>query len=522
LNKWASYLEDLSDLSWALGTLGVFTMFFASGGILNLVSGMMVQAAYHVAARETKNDLEHALRDTRSSLLKLIHKTHEHMEVRMLQDREDVRQLIESCRDAVRDEAKRQEKAKPVDEAFEVSGNYFKKGPSKSTRGQDDSTSPGRPSPRTPRKIAAVTPDEGPVDPVRLARIKEDAVTGCHCKFDKANFCEITHATWCSTDVMAIGYHCHGDGNEDVERNPLHSSLYWDGAHAHPKFLLPEVLKIGRSCVSFEVAAEILQTSCEKIDRVRISRTKGELVFQGVPNRCKVRFRFGGNFSVVDLPVDCPPHLEDKLPMDLANLVPLNRDLMTLRELIFLLSYHELKPILNKVEMHSDQLLTVFNSLDSTATGSVRVDDFIDGFLRLRCPEEGIDVAGAKSMMRRLIMEIHQLGTNAVDSGACFGQVVQAMRGVDFVDVADPDDQEELQGIEPRSLSRESTSSSFVAEAEMQYHHDIAHLRAKVARMSRYVRRKEKPPVYTVFGTQLLRESTGDEDSITSAPGGWD
>jgi len=78
-------------------------------------------------------------------------------------------------------------------------------------------------------------------------------------------------------------------------------------------------------------------------------------------------------------------------------------------------------------------VLTVFHKMDVRCDGRVQVDEFIEGLLRVKQQVQGIDVAVAKSWMRRVVGMSKILGSEARDLQAGFVYAVERLRGIHTV-----------------------------------------------------------------------------------------
>ncbi|CAJ1351952.1 unnamed protein product [Effrenium voratum] len=72
--------------------------------------------------------------------------------------------------------------------------------------------------------------------------------------------------------------------------------------------------------------------------------------------------------------------------------------------------------------------------LNLTNTERVKVHDFMQAIMRMKRPVQGLDVAVAKSLMRRLVLEVEELATNSVRCQDCFRAVSEQLREVDIID----------------------------------------------------------------------------------------
>jgi len=353
------------------------------------------------------------------------------------------------------------------------------------------------------------------------------------CVYDEHTYCNIVHATWCSFNEVAVGFETKHDGEFSTDGGPLQdpmlSVLIWDGGRTHPAMFVPETQVVSRPAAFFQeddleddneqVGQQIFASLHEEIKRTTTNLSKGDLLFTDVPRYAKLRFRFGGNYSVAPLSIDCPPGLEEKIDVDLSQLYAVDPEVVGLRELQFLLEDNALLHRLASINITPVQALMVYQALNVTGTGTVKLSDFIDGLLRARRPEMGIDAAGAKTFMRRLLTEQERLAKDASDCNACFAQVVARLRSVNV--------------IQPEELRLGTgLGEEYVLEKEENYVSTIERLRmrnTKLHGLLRNRRRALKVAGPSVFGVENDMEAVTDPlnsartcRSITSARPGWD
>eukprot|EP00913_Durusdinium_trenchii_P013755 g12915.t1 len=85
------------------------------------------------------------------------------------------------------------------------------------------------------------------------------------------------------------------------------------------------------------------------------------------------------------------------------------------------------------------QICFWLSRLNLTNTERVKVHDFIEAIMRMKRPVQGLDVAVAKSLMRRLILEVEDLATNCVRCQDCFRGVSEKLREAALVPEAPPE-----------------------------------------------------------------------------------
>jgi len=125
----------------------------------------------------------------------------------------------------------------------------------------------------------------------------------------------------------------------------------------------------------------------------------------------------------------------------------LDMEHLTLEGLTILLNDEALIQKLQSAQIRVDQVLMIFQKLDVFESGSVKMNEFIEGLMRMKQRVEGIDVATAKSWARRIVEESFTLQKDAKECNTCFRQIIESLRGVKFVDAEQKVEQQvHLQG----------------------------------------------------------------------------
>lgn len=151
---------------------------------------------------------------------------------------------------------------------------------------------------------------------------------------------------------------------------------------------------------------------------------------------------------------------------------------LNLKELQHLMEDKVLFRQLELVGLRVDQVLMVFQKLDVAGTGKVGVEEFIEGLLRMKQRVQGIDVAAAKSWMRRLVLEGLALQQEAAQCHECFIGVVEKLRGIQVVDhgsttfeVGDSDDEDAEMQIHEKQLKLRKTNETLKMQIKNLRHH---------------------------------------------------
>jgi len=541
-------LTELSQFSWVCSIICILLVAVASGAVLNLVVAMMVQSSYQCVTSESDRIMRARLGTLRPDMLKEFEKAHEATEDQVHRKRlvaagyiEDLRMAVENeRREAERDEATRLATTLDLTLNAETGGDTLACSSEPSPQEQD----------ATPRRRVSSWSSQTGVSSSwsgqtqKLELRMSSSSTGNPTKpelrsvYDDNNYCTILNATWISARDLAIKFEVNQDHSSGPIRDPYKSALIWDSIRVGVDMFLPESHRVRRKAILYDDPTVGAENPLEdtgghqKIQRDLTNQARGDLVFLNVPRHAgQYRFRFGGNYTVVEISViDNPPNLDDAAEeIDFKQLLLTDRDHISMREVLQVLRSTSIRAKMNLVDLTEHNLVTCFQSLDVTATGIVRVNDLIDGLLRLRIPQLGVDVAGSKSNTRRLITEVWQLEKDALDSATCFSDVVQSLRGVEMVDEAEP---ETINTGQSRTCSRETTESSFVAEVEQTLQKEIHYTSLKVKNMRRLLAMRREHRVRVPWGqlhdvVELLdmemREDTfASGQTITSADPGWD
>jgi len=216
------------------------------------------------------------------------------------------------------------------------------------------------------------------------------------------------------------------------------------------------------------------------------------------------------------VPLDCqrPSALPAFLNFDWTLLGRVDRHFIGVRELCVMMLSKEIGPILKKIDLMPTEAMCVFQNLNSVALGRVKVTDFIEGLIRMKQPEIGIDIAGAKSLMRRFILEIKQLCTDCTNASTCFSSTICRLRHVKVVDPTEFPDFEQDDAADEGKIKKKKEVSC--AALERMYERELICLRIKIDNLREHVRERQR----------LVGCPGGDEaietQSVTSAAEGWD
>lgn len=190
-------------------------------------------------------------------------------------------------------------------------------------------------------------------------------------------------------------------------------------------------------------------------------------------------------------------------------------EVLTLRELSSLLSHKELIEQLHKSGLRPDQALMVFQKLDVLNMGTVKVENFIEGMLRMKQMVQGLDVSSAKSYMRRLVVDLVNLRTRSMDLHQTLTAIDQKLRMVRVVS----DD-----------FSVDSYSHHLQVRA-LVHKHQCAIMAIKLKNVKKHILARKHVLYGQGFGGNLTHDYTSrfllttqktEESDLSSAPGQLD
>jgi len=502
---WAARVEELGAYARWVWPFMLCFLAFSSLGILNLVTGVMVQAAFRVVTGERDQRLNLQLNSAKAALEEAIGRTFERARGTVRENRDLLKEHIRRVREAVKER----------DEELQVSEKRMMRVPSRATQ-------PTQPhakcrSVRLVARHSSASLLSSPQSVVSLSQQLEsdderkDSTSRRHSVYNAGNMCILTHVTWVSCTELAVGFWLKEDGAPGPQRGPLLSAVLWEGGHGAPTVFLPDDFAAGR--VTVHVGERPAHTAAARGTERPRTWLAGELIFAGLPRGVALEFRFGGNFSTVPLTPQSPPESCLDLEVSLEDLEPVDPEVLTLRDLYVLTQDAKLARRLQRVQLRPDQIVMVFQSLNVTASGRVKVTDFVDGLLRMRRPELGLDAAGAKSLMRRLMVEVERLSKDTAACCGCFTGVVQQLRGANVINMSkDP--------AEAWSASLESSEEAR-ASRHAQLEEENLQLRIKVSRLQRHVEEK-RGALAARTGASAEDENVSEAETQLSGCAGWD
>lgn len=155
----------------------------------------------------------------------------------------------------------------------------------------------------------------------------------------------------------------------------------------------------------------------------------------------------------------------------------------------------------------------VFQKIDSLHTGLVHIDDLVEALLRVRQPVQGLDVAAAKSAMRRLVADGITLKQQSNCVSSLMTHTVERLRLLHIVERSDQD--EEFDFSEMMGLK----------QGVIQFEND--RLRAKCDNLRKHIVERRKNLIHSGFvgefgASSFLGKDVKSEIDMSPAPDGFD
>lgn len=438
LSDWSEQVRRVAVYDSLNTLMPVFTILFlaiCSLGILNLVTGVMVQTAFALLKEEGTERLESRLRTARKAIHQVMDECFTEMELHLSAEQEKVKERVNQIRlkhdDVLHGRAKQRA-------LLRANGGTLDSLDSEATAMLQSMPAPEKAgeAPATPEKTQL--PEE---------------VSWSASAFDDDNFAEVTRCVWVSDCEVAVDalLTLNPSLSPEAQNDPWQSQLMWDGGgKAWPCYVIEQEPP---SKDQDHQEEEDHQEGARRRSRTNL-RT---MIFRPVALSKVFHFRYGGNFTFVQVRSASVPNMKFKKESELEDLTQVDRNLITIRELNYLLSDRMFARSLDLIDLRPDQALMVYQKLNLTNTERVKVHDFIEAIMRMKRPVQGLDVAVAKSLMRRLILEVEDLATNSVRCQDCFRGIAEKLREVEVVDAAEADTQ--VATTESR-ISRISTAMS--------------------------------------------------------------
>jgi len=465
-NSWATRTTLISKYHGWIYPFVLGFLVVASLGIMNLITGVMVQAAFQFVQEDARKAQESLLTKTRDIITEALEKTFDLAEEFVVQGKMALSDEIRHHREdiAARNEVFAQAMT-PTRPSSTRSSRVSLRHGSKELQ---------EPSPTTSSRASLIHGSKelqdgmetkqrmsvGPKSWTSFDEYKATVVRAPHWGFlceaydgtpqagqavyNTCNSCVVTHVTWIGMREIAVAYVILEDGTPGPEKEPMRSYLSWDGGRKGPDMVLPYP---GPLCPHGVIEQDLLVPPIGSGDGGEASiGQRGLLIFSQVMHGQVLTLRFGGNYPKISFIGDDPSKSahtptvrvvedEESQPKSkLADLYTVDRSVLSLREVGILLHDNDFNRKLAAVDLRPDEVLMVFQNLNVTGSGRIKVEIFVEGLLRMKRPLNGIDVADAKSLMRRLIMEITELAGIANKCNRCFVDVVEKFRHIQMHD----------------------------------------------------------------------------------------
>lgn len=159
----------------------------------------------------------------------------------------------------------------------------------------------------------------------------------------------------------------------------------------------------------------------------------------------------------------------------------------------------------------------VFQKLDVQNRAEVPCDVFIEGLIRMKTKVKGIDVATAKSWMRRLVLEGFALRMEGLQCHQCFKAIVEKLRGVQVADMTMADVYDEDDKIE-EELHDEEQEAHFLVGRQGMLRQENERMQRKIIRMRQHAEKRK----LLLKEMRMQFEMPAREYSLTSGEEGAD
>lgn len=405
-------VADFVDYAWYVYPVVLVLLAVCSLNMLNLITGVMVQASFTVLMKANlskqgiKLSTKFLLLESVDNMFYKIQRHLDHEKHRL------ERRILQVKLDAFEASLKKEEDEKQKEKAT----------PSEH-QGAEDHMEDGE-----SREVKVYR------EFVESEKRRELLGTSSH---NQQNSCEVFRVLWVSDHEVAIDFELNEDLESSAKQDPRHSVVKWEGGVSRAKHVIAMREPPNKD------------GECHELRR----RT---LVFRDIPWERVLKFRYGLIFSDLVVIPEKPFGVQFPAKQKLEDLEPLEHGSVTVRELNFLLEDPDFVDKIGSIGLRADQALIVYHKLTAMGTGAVKEDDFIEALLRMKRPVQGVDIATAKSCMRRLLAEILQLNKDVSRCKTCFQTVTEKLReakiqtpeelgGVEAEEAANPRKNRELE-----------------------------------------------------------------------------
>jgi len=561
-SEWGLRISEVGNMGfpWMYG-FGLAFMSLAALGILNLVTGMMVQAAFHIVMKEGALRENVRISAVRIVLDDCIEMTFKKVHKMQKTYQEALRRSIlklEEVRLKEKKEGEIEAKQRLLEERASKKKGKNDAGGASMMRLQNALLEQMH---LTDKEEEEEDEDEKHKGPALIA-------SSVH---DHDNICNIVAAIWLTNEDLAFIVEEKADGSllEAQKIDGLTATLIWEGGQSLASLKLFDADAHAKTIISFQ----------ENKGKVQALTFSSILIFSQVRRKgTHIKFRYANGYSPCyispnDLPRDAHGEVDDEirrvvgdrqgpggnkmlntdaneslLRMLLRNLgYKVDSTRITEVEMDIVLQDAALNKRLASVNLRPDQVLMTWSAMDVTQNGWVLVEDLIESIIRLKRPVLGIDVARAKSVMRRMLMEFTHLDEEATGCFTCCSHVVQVLRDVQITKdlqkekTAQEEKQEENQeekvapagGIEltPRMPGDDSHVDALLLHRRALESNN-SKLELQVARLRRYVNAEREKMglnltdnIFTInkYESEDEEEDLGEDHAeIASADEGWE
>lgn len=273
--------------------------------------------------------------------------------------------------------------------------------------------------------------------------------------------------TWISSHQVACGLDIVGA--RVTKEDPFMARLLWKG---------------GMSCPSMVF-----------FDHEATKLIKCKVVFSNLPTLRSFLFKYGeGHTALVVVPTMtngakfCVNYPEFQLR-------PPNQNELSAHTFKLLLSDQALLKNLGRAGFRAEQALLIFQRLDVTQSGKVGVDDFLQCLVRLQTGLQGIDVAAAKSIMRRIVGECSELSRASLQCQECFAGVTTKLRGVSVAT-----------GVDEEVAKATSMEDQIIFKRQ-----EIFTLKQKMLKIQRHIERRKE--LLSASGDALIQSQVEESET---------
>jgi len=431
-NDWGKRVDELAEhTEWAY-PIGIAFVIFSGVGILNLITGVMVQAAFSVVSSESSLKTDLVLTQCKHEILRVADDVRLMRSQRHAVEFGKVQTIIERMFDKnlKRSYPSKPQQSQKVPPIPTVNTGLVSAGPIPNYASETKSVFTFT-SAKTGETNASSVPDtnlgddDEEDDSRALATIRWKTSS-------QTNFCRVKAFKWISGCEVALQFQSMQDDQHGPIRVPDLSCLRWEGGRQKADFFFPtsqEALKADPSSVNFNGAS-------------------GVLVFRDIPSGKQLSFRYGGNYPWVSLSPDAS---------DLSSLVEwmsqtedvtdflrfhgvthqikevhIPQGFISASEFAEILEDKNLNDMLSKAGIKPEDLLMGFGQLNMLGHRGVRIQHVLDALGHFKDSQIGIDVARAKTMMRGLINDVKDLAGLTQGCEQMFSDICQNLRDVKF------------------------------------------------------------------------------------------